>query len=47
MHAWETDPVAFGPEDPDDEGDQGIEARGGLGVAEGDEGPTDEDLGEE
>ena len=47
MHAWETDPVAFGPEDPDDDGDRGVEAPSGLGVAEGDEGSTDEDLIEE
>ena len=47
MHASETDPVAFGPEDPDDDGDQGTEALSGPGVADGDEGSTDEDLTEE
>ena len=46
MHAWETDQVAFGPEDPDDDGDQGVETPSGLGVGE-DEGPADEDLVEE
>jgi hypothetical protein len=35
MHAWETDPAAFGPEDPDDDDDQGMEARAAWGSPRG------------
>jgi hypothetical protein len=44
MQAWETDPAAFGPEDPDDDDDQGMEAPSGVGVGQRDEGSTDDEL---
>jgi hypothetical protein len=43
MHAWQTDPAALGPEDPDDDDDRGMEAPSGVGVGQ-DEGSTDDEL---